>query len=218
MRGRGRIAGAVHPGFVLDFRDPPDLESRRLPRNRPAPGHASPPGEITIKELLSYRIHRLANALSQGAARRYRAEFDVSLMEWRILALLGDYAPMTLKDLARQSGLDKSLASRTVSGLVERRLVTCGVGTEDAREVSLRLSAAGRRSFEGLMRSARARNDVFLDALSAEERKVLDAAIDKLTAIARQQAKPEAWSGAKPARRPARQAAHGAPGNPDPGA
>lgn len=187
---------------------PHDPESCCLPRNTASPAPESPAGELTIKALLSYRIHRLANALSQGAARRYRAEFDVSLMEWRTLALLGDYAPMTLKDLARQSGLDKSLASRTVSGLVERRLVTRTVGTDDAREVSLRLSAAGRRTFEGLMRAARARNDVFLAALSAEERAILDAAIDKLTAVARQQAKPEAWSEAAAApRRPAGRAA-----------
>ncbi|MBR0641493.1 winged helix-turn-helix transcriptional regulator [Roseomonas hellenica] len=187
---------------------PPDPESRCLPRNAPAPSPESRSDDITIRELLSYRIHRLANALSQGAARRYRAEFDVSLMEWRTLALLGDYAPLTLKDLARHSGLDKSLASRTVSGLVERRLVTRTVGADDAREVSLRLSAAGRRVFEGLMRAARARNDVFLAALSAEERAMLDAAIDKLTAVARQQAKPEAWSEAAAApRRPAGRAA-----------
>ena len=154
---------------------------------------------MTIKDLLSYRIHRLANALSQGAARRYRAEFNVSLMEWRVLALLGDFAPMTLKDLARQSGLDKSLASRAVSGLVSRGLVTRSAGREDAREVSLRLSATGRRTFEGLMEAARARDQAFLGALGEAERTALDEAIAKLTLVARQQARPEAWSGGTPA-------------------
>lgn len=149
----------------------------------------------TIKELLSYRIHRLANQLSQGAARRYRAEFDVSLMEWRVIALLGDFAPLTLKDLARESGLDKSLASRAVSGLVERGLVSRTPGRQDAREVSLRLSAAGRRAYAGLMRSAHARDAVFLAALDPAERDALDGIIEKLLGAARQQGRPEAWSG-----------------------
>lgn len=147
----------------------------------------------TIKDLLSYRIHRLANTLSQGAARRYKAEFDVSLMEWRMLALLGDFAPMTLKQLALESGLDKSLASRAISGLVERRLVLRTPGTEDAREVSLRLSASGRRVYEGLMRSALARDEAFNSALSPAEVATLDSLLEKLMQVARQQAQPEAW-------------------------
>ncbi|MFC7556048.1 MarR family winged helix-turn-helix transcriptional regulator [Pseudoroseomonas wenyumeiae] len=107
-----------------------------MPASRTA---AQAKAALTIKDLLSYRIHQLANALSRGAAARYRREFDVSLMEWRTIALLGDFAPMTLKDLARQSGLDKGLASRVVSGLVQRGLVKRGTAS-DARELALSLT------------------------------------------------------------------------------
>src|SRR3712207_3480470 len=125
----------------------------KLNRTTP-PDPASTETPPTIKELLSYRIHQLANALSRGAAARYRHEFGFSLMEWRILALLGDFAPMTLRELGRGGGLNKGLASRAVAGLVERGLVLREIGPEDAREVAVRLSAAGRRTYEGLMRAA----------------------------------------------------------------
>ncbi|WP_424137836.1 MarR family winged helix-turn-helix transcriptional regulator [Roseomonas chloroacetimidivorans] len=166
------------------------------------------PQDKTIKDLLSYRIHRLANTLSQGAARRYKAEFEVSLMEWRMLALLGDFAPMTLKQLALESGLDKSLASRAISELVKRRLVLRTPGTDDAREVSLRLSESGRRVYEGLMRSARARDAAFNAALSPAELATLDSLLEKLMRVARQQAQPEAWDTGqdKPRRAPTRAA------------
>ena len=169
--------------------------SRSLDRD-PAPAETPP----TIKELLSYRIHQLANALSRGAAARYRHEFGVSLMEWRILALLGDFAPMTLKELGRQGGLDKSLASRAVAGLVERGLVLREIGPEDAREVALRLSAAGRRTHEGLMLAARERDAAFQAALTEAERACLDAVVGKLLAEARRQAAPEVWSAGSPRR------------------
>ena len=42
----------------------------------------------TIKDLLSYRLHQVANLLSRGAELRYRREFGVSLWEWRSVALL----------------------------------------------------------------------------------------------------------------------------------
>jgi DNA-binding MarR family transcriptional regulator len=143
------------------------------------------PAAETIRDLLSYRIHRLANALSRGAALRYRREFDVSLMEWRILALLGAFAPMTLKRLARESGLDKSQASRAVAGLVARGLVLRLPGEGDARELALRLSAEGERLQQGLMQAARERDAALRAALGATERAVLDAALDRLEATAR---------------------------------
>ncbi|HEV7264618.1 MAG TPA: MarR family transcriptional regulator [Falsiroseomonas sp.] len=146
---------------------------------------AEPAGGKTIKDLVSYRIHRLANALSRGAALRYRQGFDVSLMEWRILALLGDFAPLTLKDLAKESGLDKSQASRAVADLVQRGLVLREIGREDAREVALRLSSAGRRSYAGLIAAARDRDAAFQACLSEEERRVVDSALRKLEAEAR---------------------------------
>jgi len=141
----------------------------------------------TIKDLLSYRVHRLANALSRGAASRYRREFGVSLMEWRTLALLGGFSPMALKDLSRQSGLDKAQASRTISALVKRGLVLREAGGADAREVALRLSPAGKTLYDGLMAAARARDELFLGALDPEERRMLEAAIARLTELARSQ-------------------------------
>jgi DNA-binding MarR family transcriptional regulator len=144
--------------------------------------HATPD---TIRDLLSYRIHRLANALSRGAALRYRREFDVSLMEWRILALLGAFAPMTLKRLARESGLDKSQASRAVAGLVARGLVLRQPGEGDAREVALRLSPDGQRVQQGLMRAARERDAAFRAALTDADHAALDRALDRLEREAR---------------------------------
>lgn len=147
---------------------------------------AAPDGK-TIKDLLSYRIHRLANALSRGAALRYRQEFDISLMEWRIIALLGDFAPMTLKELAKESGLDKSLASRAIAGLVQRGFVLRDIGRQDAREVALRLSSHGNRLYRGLMSAALERDEAFAACLSHEERTVLDRVMQRLEAEAKRQ-------------------------------
>ena len=147
----------------------------------------SAPEPATIRDLLSWRIHRLANALSRGAARRYRRDFGVSLQEWRILALLGGFAPLTLRDLARESGLDKAQASRAVKALVARGLVERAAGATDAREVALRLSAEGARVEAGLMRAARERDAEFRAALPDGALEALDSAIRLLHAEARRQ-------------------------------
>lgn len=147
----------------------------------------------TIRDLLSYRIHKLAGAMSRGAAARYRAEHGVTLMEWRALALLGDGAALSLQELARHAALDKSQISRVVSALAARGLVRRGVSKDDARTARISLTPAGARIRAGLMRSAAARDAAFAAVLTAQEQRVLDRAIRKLTEEARRQAEAEAW-------------------------
>src|SRR6478672_12910223 len=77
-----------------------------------------------IQDLLSYKLHRVANLLSRGAELRYRREFGVSLWEWRTIALLGATdQPMALVQLANAAGIDKGQMSRVVAGLAKRRIV-----------------------------------------------------------------------------------------------
>jgi DNA-binding MarR family transcriptional regulator len=158
-----------------------------MPRTKRA---AHPTDARTIKDLLSYRVHKLANALSRGAALRYRQDFDVSLMEWRTIALLGDFAPLALKDIARQSGLDKGLASRVVSGLVARGLIHRAPGQEDARELALSLTADGQAVFRGLMSGATERDDALRAVLTEDELDLLDSILAKLLQAALRQAQP----------------------------
>ena len=140
-----------------------------------------------IADLLSYRVHMVANLLSRGAELRYRREFGVSLWEWRTIALLGaaDEA-LSLGHLAHAAGIDKSQMSRVVSGLAARRLVLRAIDANDARGVQLTLTRAGLKLYDGLIRAAADRNDAFLDCLSAKERAAFDAALAKLSARARE--------------------------------
>src|SRR2546423_15586979 len=80
-----------------------------------------------IRDLLSYRLHVVANLLSRGAELRYRRQFGVSLWEWRSIALLGAVTePLSLNHLAHAAGIHKSQKSRVVSGLAKRGVVRRG--------------------------------------------------------------------------------------------
>jgi DNA-binding MarR family transcriptional regulator len=140
----------------------------------------------TIRELLSYRLHQVANLLSRGAELRYRREFGVSLWEWRTVALLGGAeGPQSLNELARAAGIDKSQMSRVVSGLTARRLISREADANDARGIRLSLTLSGRRLYRKLIGAAAERNSAFLGCLSAQERKCLEQAMAKLAREAR---------------------------------
>ena len=140
----------------------------------------------TIRELLSYRLHQVANLLSRGAEMRYRREFGVSLWEWRTVALLGGAGePQSLNDLARAAGMDKGQMSRVVSGLTRREIVYREADANDARGIRLSLTRTGKKLYQKLIRAAAERNSAFLGCLSVQERACLERAMAKLSLEAR---------------------------------
>lgn len=141
---------------------------------------------VEIRDLISFRVHAVANLLSRGAALRYRREFGVSLMEWRSIALLGAHQPLSLNELARHAGLDKSQMSRVVAGLTERGLVLRGLDAADARGVRLSLTRAGLTLYEGLIAAANERNQAFASVLTPTEQAQLDAMLTRLANKARE--------------------------------
>lgn len=139
-----------------------------------------------IRELLSYRVHVVANLLSRGAELRYRREFGVSLWEWRTIALLGACdEPLSLGHLARAAGIDKSQMSRVVSGLAKRRLVLRAADPGDGRGVRLTLTKTGQRLCTGLIRAAGERDAVFRNCLGKGEKEAFERTLTKLAGRAR---------------------------------
>jgi Transcriptional regulators len=137
----------------------------------------------TISSLVSNRVTRLSSALSRSAALRYRREFDVSLGEWRTLALVGQDPELTLNRLARRAGLDKAQMSRVVSRLVERGLVDRQLGARRSTQLSLTLD--GEAVYAGLISAANDR-DVRLVAMVGEERmRIFEEVLDDLLTVAR---------------------------------
>lgn len=146
-----------------------------------------------IHDLLSYRLHRVANLVSRGAELRYRREFAVSLWEWRAIALLGAATePSSLNDLARAAGIHKSQMSRVVAGLIKRRLLLSTTNALDARCVQLSLTKTGRKTYVGLMKAAGQRDVAFWSCLTTDERAIFDQVLMKLSNKARELNRSEA--------------------------
>jgi DNA-binding MarR family transcriptional regulator len=141
---------------------------------------------LTIRELLSYRLHQVANLLSRGAEMRYRREFGVSLWEWRTVALLGGAdGAQSLNDLARAAGMDKSQMSRVVAGLTRKKIVVREADETDGRGIRLSLTRTGLSLYRKLIGAAAERNSAFLGCLTLKEREALEAIMTKLAREAR---------------------------------
>ena len=138
-----------------------------------------------IKHLISYRLHVLANLSARWAENRYQHRFGLKLLEWRAIALLGGYAPQSLNELARGAGLQKSYASRTVAGLIQRGLVASTPDDRDGRGKLFALTRSGKALYRRVFNDAVARSDAWLSVLSEAESAALMEMLERLTENAR---------------------------------
>jgi DNA-binding MarR family transcriptional regulator len=137
----------------------------------------------TLKDLLSYRLQSVSNLMARSAQLRYRAEFDVSIGEWRALALLATTSPMALNELAKAAGLDKGQMSRVAKALVDRKLVLRADSAKGRKLIDLSLSPSGKQTYERVLAAALERDEAFNACLSDQERTVLEGALNKLKSL-----------------------------------
>lgn len=140
---------------------------------------------LGIRDLVSYRLHVLANLSARWAEARYQQRFGLRLLEWRAMALLGGYEPQSLNELARAAGLEKSYASRTVAGLIKRNLVRSTQDDRDARGKRFELTRSGKALYRKVFEDAVARSEAWLSVLSPEESAALMNMLERLTEQAR---------------------------------
>ena len=143
------------------------------------------PASSGVKNLISYRLHVLAKLSARWAEARYQQRFGLKLLEWRAMALLGGYEPQSLNELARGAGLEKSYASRTVAGLIKRKLVASTPDDRDGRGKLFELTRAGKALYRTVFDDAVARSDAWLSVLSEAEGEALMDMLERLTEQAR---------------------------------
>jgi DNA-binding MarR family transcriptional regulator len=134
-----------------------------------------------LKELFSFRLNLLAHMSSKIAALVNEREFEIDSREWRIIGLLGAFSPYSLQALAREVNVDKSQASRIVSGLIEREILQRGADENDGRGVQLSLTSKGKAIYRRVFPKAVKRNEALLSVLDEKERDCLERIFTKLT-------------------------------------
>ena len=73
----------------------------------------------------------------------YEVELGLSIRDLRLLRMVGAAPGISMGELVQQSGIEKTLASKHVSALVQRGWVERHVGQADARQVVLSLTDEG---------------------------------------------------------------------------
>ena len=135
---------------------------------------------LVLEDFLPYRLSILSNRVSRAIAARYAKAFDLTIPEWRIIAVLGRRPGLTAKEVAEATEMDKVAVSRAVAKLVASKRVAARADAHDARRQILSLTSEGQSVHARIAPIALENEQRLLAALDARERAQLDALLDRL--------------------------------------
>lgn len=146
----------------------------------------SPASPIRLDKFLPYRLSVLANAVSDAIAASYRDRFQLSVPEWRVLAVLAAEPGLSASEVAERTRMDEVAVSRAVSRLLRADRLVRTVDPRDRRRSVLRLSREGQAVYSTIAPMARRFERQLLAAIGGAERAALDRALDQLQARAQE--------------------------------
>ncbi len=101
--------------------------------------------EFVLSNFLPYQLAVLSERVSRDFSAHYRERFGITTPEWRVVANLSQAdGPISIREIYRQVGMEKSKVSRAATRLEERGFVIKEQSPDDRRLVALSLSEKGR--------------------------------------------------------------------------
>src|ERR1700689_354742 len=116
---------------------------------------AADAASIVLAEFLPYRFSILAERLSRALGQRYGRAFGLSIPEWRVMAVLGEGAECSTKQVIERTEMDRVKVSRAVIRLAAVGLVAQTRLLEDQRARMLSLTPRGQGVYRQIVQIAR---------------------------------------------------------------
>ena len=134
---------------------------------------------LALADFLPYRIAVLGRRMSEELARVYGDE-NLTIPEWRVLAVISQKAAMAARDVVAMTPMDKMAVSRAVASLEAKGFVRRSASAGDRRVADLSLTPAGRRLFDRIAGLALSYEASLFAGFSDAERRALDRLLARL--------------------------------------
>lgn len=140
----------------------------------------APPVLIDLHRFLPYRLSVLTNVVSGAIAAVYQRRFDLTIPEWRVVAVLSRHPGLSAAEVATHTRMDAVAVSRAVRRLLRAGRLRRTMSATDRRRSVLHVSAAGAAMYRVIAPFALQYERELLEALRPRERAQLEAMLDRL--------------------------------------
>ena len=96
-----------------------------------------------LSAFLPYQLAVASSRVSKAFSDRYRAEFGLTIPEWRVLAHLAQSDQVSVREIHARVDMDKSKVSRAAARLEASGLIEKRENPEDRRLLDMRLTEKG---------------------------------------------------------------------------
>ena len=149
--------------------------------------------EYQLADFLPYQLSVASNAVSGLIAERYRKRFSLKVLEWRVMAVLGDAGGrqasagslgLTQRDLSELTLMDKVAVNRACKVLEQRGLIKRAQNEADGRSHLLELTQEGQAIHREIMPLAKATERELFQGFDPLEEAALRAMLERMRARA----------------------------------
>ena len=136
---------------------------------------------LNLKDFLPYRLSIVTNRISASFARLYSEKFNLSIPEWRVMAVLGQQPGLSADGVCNETEMDKVPVSRAVTKLLDKDLLNREFSGTDRRRSILSLSEAGYGMYAQIVPLALSYEAELKAVLTPREQSQLEKLLDKLS-------------------------------------
>ena len=135
---------------------------------------------LTLERYMPYRLSILSNKVSSLVAQSYKDKFALSITEWRIMAVLGEYPGASADEVSVKTQIEKSLISRAIANLLKRKLVERKLSEQDKRRSEISLSQTGFEVYAEIVPLSLEYEEQLLSCLNEQEKAQLSTIVERL--------------------------------------
>lgn len=139
---------------------------------------------LWLNDYLPYRMAVVAARMLREAARVYKRRRDpLTTPQWRILAILANFEPLTASEISRISMLDKVAVSRALAQMTRRGFVRRRRTRLDQRVLEVTITRDGWRYYRALVPELKRQERFLRSVLDAGDITALFAAFQRFEAL-----------------------------------
>lgn len=131
------------------------------------------PDKLILEKFFPYKLGIAARRVSLKLSKTYSERFNISVHEWRVMAVVGQQPQLSADDVAERTRMKKFTVSRAVAKLLDKSMLTRKFADEDKRRSELGLSDRGVDVYKQIVPLALGFEEKLLENFSKEEIDVL---------------------------------------------
>jgi len=135
---------------------------------------------LELVDFFPYQVRIFYRAVTNAMAQVYGPMYNLSISEWRVMAVLSPNHTLSASEIVKRSSMTKVNVSRATISMQKRGLLKRDIDGNDKRYAALRLTERGTQVFKDLRPYiSELENDLFT-GLTAQETQLLVSLMEKV--------------------------------------